>query len=182
MKLNTSIRLGGLSNFYELHRDKAKLAIACTTATIAMTMAVFTFLSGGEGAAELSDAAVATTCSGPVGLFDSDYQHLVTVGKITRAENTGDYDAGDVRDPMVAPGGALTAPAPVTTQAKVQESTTLPPMWLDGIIWDPENPIAMINGLDLHVGDRIKGAKVVEIRIDSVVLSYKSKRHVLTVD
>jgi hypothetical protein len=55
-------------------------------------------------------------------------------------------------------------------------------MWLSGIIWDPQNPVVMIDGLDLHVGDRIKGARVVEIRSDSVVLSYASKQYVLTVD
>ncbi|MEA3409617.1 MAG: general secretion pathway protein GspB, partial [Candidatus Eisenbacteria bacterium] len=61
-------------------------------------------------------------------------------------------------------------------------ATTLPKMWLSGIIWDPQNPVVMIDGLDLHVGDKIKGARVVEIRIDSVVLSFASKQYVLTVE
>ena len=84
---------------------------------------------------------------------------------------------------MRAPDGALKKASTKTeTKASRPAPTTLPNMWLSGIIWDPENPIVMIDGLDLRVGDKIKGAKVVEIRMDSVVLSYASKQFVLTVD
>ena len=66
----------------------------------------------------------------------------------------------------------MNAPAP----------TTLPNMRLSGIFWDEQSPIAMIDGLGFRVGDRVKGARIVEIRIDSVVLSFASKEYVLTVD
>lgn len=62
-----------------------------------------------------------------------------------------------------------------------EEVIELPLMSLYGIIWDPKTPIAMIDGMDLRVGDRIKGARIIEIGIDRVVLSYRSKRFVLTV-
>jgi hypothetical protein len=56
-------------------------------------------------------------------------------------------------------------------------------MVLSGIIWDAENPIAMINGLDCQVGSFVEDkVKVVEIHIDSVVLTYKGRRIVLTVE
>lgn len=163
-------------------RDKGKLIGATLSALTATTMAIVTFASGG-GVDELS-AADGVTWSGPVAVLDADYQHLVTVGKIGRADTDAEYDAGEARDPMVAPNGALESKSsPKTDTAPVKAApTTLPNMWLSGIIWDPENPIVMIDGLDLRVGDKIKGAKVVEIRMDSVVLSYASKQFVLTVD
>jgi hypothetical protein len=182
VKLNSSIKLGGLGKTMGANREKVKLIIAGACAVTAITSAVITFLSSGDETTEFGETAGAATWNGPVGIFDADYQHLVTIGKIVRANASGGYIVENLRDPMVAPEGALRAPAPAKTSTGKPAPTTLPPMWLSGIIWDPANPIAMINGLDLHVGDSVKGARVVEIRIDSVVLSFKSKHYVLTVD
>ena len=164
-------------------RGKGKLIVATMSALTATTAAVVTFTSGGVGVDQLA-ASEGVNWNGPVGLLDADYQHLVTIGKIGKAGGDGEYVAGDVRDPMTAPSGALKAkPSPRTDAApSAPAPTTLPNMWLSGIIWDPQSPIVMIDGLDLRVGDSIKGAKIVEIRIDSVVLSYASKQFVLTVD
>jgi hypothetical protein len=164
-------------------KDKGKLIAATLSALTATTMAVVTFMSGGGGVDELG-ATEGVRWNGPVGVLDSDYRHLVTVGKINRAGRDAEYVAGDARDPMVAPSGALRSSQPAKTDGAAAKPApvTLPNMWLSGIIWDPENPIVMIDGLDLRVGDRIKGARVVEIRMDSVVLSYASKEYVLTVD
>ena len=164
-------------------RENAKLVAATMSAVIAMTAAIVIFASGSGGIDQLH-AEDNVLWNGPVGLLDSDYQHLVTVGKIGRASRPSEYVAGDVRDPMVAPSGALKAAPSAQPEAAVKAPapTTLPNMWLSGIIWDSENPVVMIDGLDLRVGDRIRGARVVEIRIDSVVLSYASKEYVLTVD
>jgi hypothetical protein len=172
-----------VTSFGEKFRDKAKLILATMSAITATTAAIVTFASG-SGGVDMLGASEDVRCNGPVGLLDADYQHLVTVGKIGRASRLGEYAADDIRDPMVAPKGALRAASSPTTEATVAAPapTTLPNMWLSGIIWDLENPIVMIDGLDLRVGDRIKGARVVEIRIDSVVLSYKSKEFVMTVD
>jgi len=163
-------------------RDKGKLIGATLSALTATIMAVVTFASGG-GVDEVG-AADGVTWSGPVAVLDADYQHLVTVGKIGRAGTEGEYGAGAARDPMRAPEGALQArpSAKTNTEAAKPAPTTLPNMRLSGIIWDSESPIVMIDGLDLRVGDKIKGAKIVEIRMDSVVLSYASKQFVLTVD
>ena len=163
-------------------QGKGKLVAASCTAIIAVTMAVVTFLSGESSLNELSAAGEAHW-NGPVGLLDTDYQHLVTAGKIAGIVRTDAYASDGVRDPMVAPSGVLSARQSSTeNETRAPAPVRLPNMWLSGIIWDPENPIVMIDGLDLHVGDSIHGARVVEIRIDSVVLSYKSKRYVLTVE
>ena len=169
-----------VTDFFTNHRDKAKLAAATLTAVTATTMAIVTFASGG-GVDELS-AAENVNWTGPVGLLDADYQHLVTIGKINRASRLDEYVAADIRDPMTPPSGALKSNRPVPSEKVVVPPTTLPNMWLSGIIWDPENPIVIIDGLDLRAGDRIKGARVVEIKMESVVLSYAGKEYVLTVD
>jgi hypothetical protein len=167
----------------KLH-GKAKPIAATMSAVIAVTAAIVTFISGSAAVDELA-AANNANWNGPVGLLDADYAHLVMVGKISGANRQDEYaaGAGEVRDPMVAPAGVLkTTRTQPETEAPARVVTTLPSMWLSGIIWDPQNPVAMIDGLDLHVGDRIKGARVVEIRTDSVVLSFASKQYVLTVD
>jgi len=170
-----------ITGFFGKYRDKAKLVAATMSALTAMTMAVVTLMSGG-GVDELS-AAENVKWNGPVGLLDADYQHLVTIGKVNRANRLDEYVAEDVRDPMTPPRGVLRSKTrPRSELAAPPPPTTLPNMWLSGIIWDSENPIVIIDGLDLRTGDRIKGAKVVEIRKDSVVLSYASKEFVLTVD
>jgi hypothetical protein len=162
------------------HREKIKPIAATLSAVTATTMAVVTFMSG--GAVDELGAAEAANWGGPVGLLDADYQHLVTIGKINRASRIDEYVVGDARDPMVAPSGALKAKRPQVQAEVAPPPTTLPNMWLSGIIWDSENPIVIIDGLDLRAGDRIKGARVVEIRMESVVLSYAGKEYVLTVD
>ena len=166
----------------KLH-GKGKLVAATMSAITATVVAVMTFTSGAGGVDQLS-AAEDIRWNGPVGLLDADYQHLVIVGKIGKASRTDEYSVGDVRDPMVAPKGALKVKTSPKAEgpARAPVPVTLPNMWLSGIIWDSENPIAMIDGLDLHVGESIKEATIVEIRMDSVVLSYASKHFVLTVD
>jgi hypothetical protein len=166
----------------KLH-GKAKPIAATMSAVIAVTAAIVSFMSGSAAIDELAASGNANW-NGPVGLLDADYAHLVMVGKISGANRQDEYaaEAGEVRDPMVAPAGVLKTRTQPETEAPARVVTTLPSMWLSGIIWDPQNPVAMIDGLDLHVGDRIKGARVVEIRSDSVVLSFGSKHYVLTVD
>ncbi len=180
MDLKLSPQVAGLTAKLQ---SKGKPIAATASAVIAITAAIFTFISGSVGVDELA-ASDNVNWSGPVGVLDADYAHLVMVGKISRANEQDEYGAGtgDVRDPMVAPAGALKTRTQPKTEGTPKAVTTLPNMWLSGIIWDPQNPVVMIDGLDLHVGDRIKGARVVEIRMDSVVLSFASKEYVLTVD
>lgn len=180
MDLKLSPQVAGFTA--KLH-NKGKPIAATMSAVIAITAAIVTFISGSAAVDELA-ASDNVNWNGPVGLLDADYAHLVMVGKISGANGQDEYaaEAGEVRDPMVAPAGALKTTTQPETEAPARVVTRLPNMWLSGIIWDPENPVVMIDGQDLHVGDRIKGARVVEIRADSVVLSFASKEYVLTVD
>jgi hypothetical protein len=169
--------------------QKKKLLILAGASVALLVVLLIRFVlpvGGGSG----SSASASVKGGGrPVGVLDSDPKHLSTVAKIARARTQTAYTVGDLRDPMVpllsggsahATGsdeGASGDAAPVySTEA------SLPPMSLYGIIWDPENPIVMIDGMDLCVGDRIKGARIVEIGFDRVVLSYRSKDYVLTVE
>ncbi len=166
----------------KLH-GKAKPIAATMSAVIAVTAAIVSFMSSSGAIDELA-ASGNVNWNGPVGLLDADYAHLVMVGKISGADGQDEYaaGAGEVRDPMVAPAGVLKTSTQPQTEAPARAVARLPSMSLSGIIWDPQNPVVMIDGVDLHVGDRIKGARVVEIRADSVVLSFGSKQYILTVD
>jgi hypothetical protein len=114
------------------------------------------------------------------GVVDSDPEYLETVAAISKSREQQTYSEPEGKeDPLKdliaasdAVGRAQKAPPPVV----------LPYMKLNGIVWDPKNPVVMIDGIDLRKGDSIKGAKVVEIRPNEVALEYKSKRFVLTVD
>lgn len=168
--------------------SKKKLLILAGASVALLVALVFRFVMPVGGGSRASASASVKGGGQPVGALDSDPKHLSTVAKIARARTQTAYTVGDLRDPMVpllsggsahATGsdeGASDGAAPVYTEA------SLPPMSLYGIIWDPENPIAMIDGMDLCVGDRIKGARIVEIGFDRVVLSYRSKDYVLTVE
>jgi len=46
---------------------------------------------------------------------------------------------------------------------------------LDGIMWDKEKPMAIINNNILKIGDKIDGNTIVEIKQDRVILSDGSK-------
>jgi hypothetical protein len=163
----------------KLH-GKGKLIAATMSAITATVVAVVTFTSGAGGVDQLG-AAEGVNWNGPVGLLDADYQHLVVVGKIGKASRADEYAVGDVRDPMVALLKVRSLP-PIEPRMNPPAPTTPPNMRLSGIIWDEQSPIAMIDGLDYRVGNRVKGARIVEIRIDSVVLSFASKEYVLTID
>lgn len=50
---------------------------------------------------------------------------------------------------------------------------------LDGIVWDEKSPYAIINDKIVEVGDRIAGKKVIEIKVDSVILSDGTREYEL---
>ncbi|MDP8229672.1 MAG: hypothetical protein P9L93_01055 [Candidatus Gorgyraea atricola] len=50
---------------------------------------------------------------------------------------------------------------------------------LNGIMWDPANPLAIINSDVIKVGDSLGTATVVEITQNSVILEQDSQRHTL---
>lgn len=161
--------------------DKKKMMMLAGLAVVLLVV-VGVRLLGSEGASSSSGSVPKGVDGRPVSLVDRDPQHLATVAKIARARVGAAYEGARYRDPMVS---LVRDKKPAQTGSRVEEKPAqieLPEMSLYGIIWDPTNPIALIDGLELHVGDRIKSSTVVEIGIDRVVLAYRSRRFVLTVE
>ena len=53
---------------------------------------------------------------------------------------------------------------------------------LEGIMWNKENPEAMINNVIVRRGDNLSGYKVIEIRKDKVVLSDGTEDFILRLE
>lgn len=53
---------------------------------------------------------------------------------------------------------------------------------LKGIVYSQKKPLAVINSQTLSVGGEIKGAKVLKISPDFVVLSYQGKKKILKLE
>ena len=60
----------------------------------------------------------------------------------------------------------------------VQESGHTPQ--LSGILWDSANPLALIDGEPVQVGQVISGWQVIEIRPDQVTIQKDFRRETLT--
>jgi hypothetical protein len=167
----------------ELTPDKKRLLILAGLSLGLVVVVGLRFLSPGTSSASAeSRTSESILPKKAVGLLTADPEHLVRVARVARALSKAYYTGGDARDPMSPLVREATTPrAEPKTPGAGEEAIELPLMSLYGIIWDPKTPIAMIDGMDLRVGDRIKGARIIEIGIDRVVLSYRSKRFVLTV-
>ena len=162
--------------------DKKKQTILIGLTAVLLVSVVLTLLRPGAATDSSKAGGGLGFLSGSASVLDSDPSHLRTVAKIARTQARTIYAGWDHRDPMEAlvaessagprsTGPRRSAPAPIT----------LPSMTLSGVVWDPDSALVMIDGMALRVGDTIKGAKIVEIGIDRVALTYKSKRFVLTV-
>lgn len=166
-----------------LASDQKKRMMLIGLSAVLLVALVIRFLGPGEATDGSSAGGSMGLLGARASVLDSDPSHLRTVAKIATARARTIYAGFDHRDPMVAlvrerrAGSSNTKP-----RRDTPAPITLPAMTLSGIVWDPESALAMIDGVALHVGDTVKGAKIVEIGIDRVALLYKSKRFVLTVD
>ncbi len=158
--------------------DKKRMMILGGLVLVLIVVVAMRMMPSGDG------TAIAATSGDGGSIVDRDPQHLACVAKIARARLQKLYTGDDERDPFEPLVRLTTRPStPAREETPAQPApVTLPYMTLYGIIWDPETPIAMIDGIDVHVGDRIKGARVTEIRIDRVILEYREKQFELTVD
>jgi len=82
-----------------------------------------------------------------------------------------------VRNPFF-PKTPLTPSASATSPSSTTALAT-PGLTLDGIMWDAENPRAMINGSLVGIGDKIYGNKVIDIKEDRVILNDGTEDFVL---
>jgi len=81
------------------------------------------------------------------------------------------YEAGKMRDPFVKPGTGRKR----VSGGPVEQGP--PPMKLEIILYDEANPLAMINGQSVHLGDKISGATISSILKDRVIIEYNGKTY-----
>lgn len=62
---------------------------------------------------------------------------------------------------------------------EVIEKDGFPRLSISGIIFDPFDPEAIINGQSVKTGEEIEGARIVEIMKDSVRVRYKGEERIL---
>lgn len=166
-------------------KDKKKVLIAAGLGVVLVGVVGVRLLSGTGGA---GDSASASPFPGildpkPVSELDADPNHLQAVAKVAKARSAEVYSGDQLRDPMTPLAGARPSRDDGEEQQPEQAApVALPAMSLYGIVWDPTNPVALIDGNDVHVGESVKGARVVAIDVDSVVLAYRSRQFVLTVE
>lgn len=79
-----------------------------------------------------------------------------------------EYTSKDLRDPFSESVGDASAPGPSAA-----------PLSLDGIIWSPKKPLALINGKLVGVGAMINGSEVVEIGRENVRISTNGQSFLL---
>lgn len=78
----------------------------------------------------------------------------------------------------VAPVATTPVPAPTNTAAAAP--ATFPTLKLQGVIWSPRRPSAVINGKSLFVGEKVERAVVTAIEQDSVKVTWNGQERVLT--
>ena len=86
------------------------------------------------------------------------------------------------RNPF-APLDKKTAPqsAKITKQIKKPAASDENKLWLNGIIWNRDNPMAIIDDTVVIVGSEIEGRKIVAISIDHVKVEYRGKEEILNI-
>ena len=89
-----------------------------------------------------------------------------------------EYTGQDARDPFSSPG-ILSGSRPDSGGTAVSDSPETLPLRLQGIIWVPKKPRAIINGRRVVEGAEINGAKVVEIRKKEVTILFNGREVIL---
>lgn len=86
------------------------------------------------------------------------------------------YDSHGKRDPFI-PAAQVSS---LAAGERVDVDTSALEAWfgrnLGGIIWDQENPYALIQDEIVAVGGEVRGCTIVEIKPEGIVFSYGKKR------
>lgn len=109
------------------------------------------------------------------GLYFGLFTFWAAAGIIQAADNG--YDSHGRRNPFVPP-------AKMTPQAIVKavpDVDTRPlEQWfagnIGGIVWDEENPYALIGDNIVSIGDEVRGCVIVDITPSSIVFEYRERR------
>ncbi len=110
-------------------------------------------------------------------IFDKQEDYLALIASARQTKKSFVYEASGHRDPMVP----LVAARRVRPRGYTGGKRP-PKLFLEGIIWSQNEPVAVINGTILKEHDFIRGAKVLQIDRDSVTLLYRSQRIVLRLE
>jgi len=79
-------------------------------------------------------------------------------------------DSAPAPAPMVEPA-PVPKPAPVKSVAAAPAVPAVKPVRLQGIVYDPVHPYAIISGKTVYVGDVVDGQRVAAISSDAVTLA-----------
>ena len=83
------------------------------------------------------------------------------------------------RDRAVAPSAPKPEP-PITNAVAAVPAAAFPTLKLQGVIWSPSRPSAVINGKSVFVGEKVERALVTAIEQDSVKVTLNGEERVLT--
>ncbi len=147
-----------------------------------LTVVVRFALAGGIGSSASASDSGSWWSTAEDGVVDSRPEHLAAVARVSQSGQRQPYTGDTLRDPLVALATDRVVSNDVEEVYRPAPATTLPYMALQGIVWDSESPVAMIDGDAFRIGDEIKGARITEIGIDRVVLMYRSMRFDLIVE
>ena len=100
----------------------------------------------------------------------------------TRPVSAKEAQVETTSEPTVA---AVVAPAPkpeplITNAVAAVPAAAFPTLKLQGVIWSPSRPSAVINGKSVFVGEKVERALVTAIEQDSVKVTLNGEERVLT--
>jgi putative nucleotidyltransferase with HDIG domain len=82
----------------------------------------------------------------------------------------------------VSPGPVSPTTGDTSGQPTVTRAPVFPELKLQGILFSPQRPAAIVNGVLVHANDRLLGVRVVEIRSASITIEYQNQRKKLSLD
>ena len=143
--------------------EAARKKIVYAASALALTWAAFNYPSGNktdqpaDSPAVLADEAAQIAKQMPVGL-NVDAAEAKAWGKdpfraVTRARKTGPVASAPQKEWIVA-----------------------------GILYNPSNPMAYVNGRAVGVGDEVEGAEIIRIERKQVILEYRGNQFTIAVN
>jgi hypothetical protein len=109
------------------------------------------------------------------------WQSQRTVSAKETVVATTDNNSSPGPTPAVAAPVASTLPTPApATNTATAAPATFPTLKLQGVIWNPRRPSAVINGKSVFVGEKVERAIVTAIEQDAVKVSFNGEERVLT--
>jgi putative nucleotidyltransferase with HDIG domain len=92
--------------------------------------------------------------------------------------------SNNVASPLAGAGSSISSPKAAQEVAAQPAVTkpTFPALKLQGILFSPQHPSAIINGALVRRNDRLDGARIVEIRQTTVTVEFQKERRILSLE